>query len=93
MKISKFKLSGIFVAASVCAASAIGVTHSTGARHVERPAAQLDTAAEQAFPDAPYGVDPVVTGPTTASFKQRQSDLRCADAVWPDIPLDCYPDG
>ncbi|WP_353644314.1 hypothetical protein [Mesorhizobium sp. WSM2239] len=91
MTISKFKLLGIFVAASVSAGGAIGVAHSTGTRHLEKPAVQFDTAAEQAFPDAPYGVDPMVTGPTSASFEQRQSAARCAEAVWPNIPLACYP--
>jgi hypothetical protein len=91
MTIGKFKLLGIFVAASASAAGAIGVAHSMGTRDVERPAVQSDTAVEQAFPDAPYGVDPMVTGPTSASLEERQSAARCAEAVWPNIPLDCYP--
>jgi hypothetical protein len=49
------------------------------------------TAAEEAFPDAPYGVDPTVTGPTSASFKTRQAEAGCNQAVWPNIPLACYP--
>jgi hypothetical protein len=91
MTIGKFKLLGIFVAASASAAGAIGVAHSMGTRDVERPAVQSDTAAERAFPDAPHGVDPVVTGPASASLEERQSAARCAEAVWPNIPLDCYP--
>jgi hypothetical protein len=92
MAISKIKLLGIFVAASASAAGAIGVAHSMGTRDTERPATQSSkTPAEQAFPDAPHGVDPMVTGPASASLEERQSAARCAEAVWPNIPLDCYP--
>ena len=49
------------------------------------------TLAELAFPDAPYGVDPIVTGPSTASLESRQESLGCADAVWPKVPVDCFP--
>lgn len=69
---------------------AAGVAHSTGTRHLDGPALP-QTAAEVAFPDAPYGVDPMVTGPTSASFRKRQADADCDKAVWPDIPLACYP--
>ena len=34
----------------------------------------------------------MVTGPTSASFKQQQAEAGCDKAVWPDIPLDCYPE-
>jgi hypothetical protein len=71
---------------------AAGVAHSTATRHMERPALLAATAAEEAFPDADYGVDPVVTGPTSASFKQQQAEAGCDRATWPNIPLDCYPD-
>ena len=92
MTTSKIKLLCIFVAASVSAAGAIGVAHSMGTREAERPAMQSShTAAEKAFPDAPHGVDPMVTGPASASLEERQSAARCAEAVWPNIPLDCYP--
>lgn len=69
---------------------AAGVAHSTGTRQIEGPALP-QTAAEEAFSDAPYGVDPVVTGPTSASFKKQQADAGCDKAVWPNIPLECYP--
>ena len=39
--------------------------------------------AEQLFADAPDGVDPVVTGPVSASFKQKQQVAGCDSAVWP----------
>jgi hypothetical protein len=70
---------------------AAGVAHSTATR-MERPAILAATAAEEAFPDADYGVDPIVTGPTSASFKKQQAKAGCGKAVWPDIPLECYPD-
>ncbi|MBX3579036.1 MAG: hypothetical protein KF723_17695 [Rhizobiaceae bacterium] len=50
------------------------------------------TLAELAFPDAPYGVDPVVTGPRSAALRARQDGAGCAEAVWPNVPVDCYPD-
>src|SRR3954463_16327700 len=49
-------------------------------------------SAQQAFADAPDGVDPVVTGPVSAAFKQRQASANCDSAVWPNIPMVCYPD-
>ncbi|WP_376702782.1 hypothetical protein RQ479_23215 [Mesorhizobium sp. ISC25] len=49
-------------------------------------------SAEQLFADAPDGVDPVVTGPVSAAFKQRQQNAGCDSAVWPRIPVVCYPD-
>jgi hypothetical protein len=70
---------------------AAGVAHSTGTRQIEGPALAAQTPAEEAFADAPYGVDPMVTGPTSASFKKEQADAGCNKAVWPDIPLACYP--
>lgn len=71
---------------------AAGVAHSTGTRQIDGPALKAPTAAEETFSDAPYGVDPMVTGPTSASFKKQQADAGCDKAVWPDIPLSCYPD-
>jgi len=70
---------------------AAGVAHSTGTRQIEGPALTVQTEAEEAFSDAPYGVDPMVTGPTSASFKKQQADNGCAKVAWPDVPLDCYP--
>ena len=69
---------------------AAGVANSTGTRQIEGPQF-AQTEAEEAFPDADYGVDPMVTGPTSASFKQQQAEAGCTEAAWPDIPLDCYP--
>jgi hypothetical protein len=69
---------------------AAGVAHSTATRPIERPTI-MATAAQEAFPDADYGVDPMVTGPTSASFRKQQVQAGCDQAVWPNIPLDCYP--
>jgi hypothetical protein len=33
----------------------------------------------------------MVTGPTSVSFKKQQAEAGCGNAVWPDIPLECYP--
>jgi hypothetical protein len=49
-------------------------------------------SAEQLFADAPDGVDPMVTGPVSASFRQQQAEAGCDKAVWPHIPASCYPD-
>ncbi len=44
------------------------------------------------FADAPYGVDPIVTGPVSTAFKQQQDAANCDDAVWPNVPTVCFPD-
>ena len=72
---------------------AAGAAQSSAALKEARPALPADTqTAEQLFADAPDGVDPVVTGPVSAAFKQRQQDAGCDSAVWPKIPAVCYPD-
>jgi hypothetical protein len=48
--------------------------------------------AEEEFADAEFGVDPMVTGPTTQQFRERQARLGCLEAKWPNIPAACYPD-
>lgn len=50
------------------------------------------TEAELAYADAPYGVDPIVTGPVSASFKEQQQIAGCDAAKWPDVPIACYPE-
>lgn len=47
---------------------------------------------EETFADAEAGVDPMVTGPVSSEFRERQARLRCLDAKWPNIPAACYPD-
>lgn len=69
---------------------------ATGASKPEVPAYQPDalsdrTAAERLYPDAPAGVDPIVTGPVSQDFRDRQRTARCDEAEWPDIPIECYP--
>jgi hypothetical protein len=81
--------------ASSFGAIALALMLAGGAQAVTRPAvpdAQSGVAAaEGLFPDAPYGVDPMVTGPVSASFKTQQAEAGCAKAEWPDIPAACYP--
>lgn len=67
-----------------------GVAHSAATR-AEAPQVAVATQAEALFPDAPDGVDPMVTGPVSVSFKQRQADAGCDKAVWPNVPAACYP--
>lgn len=50
------------------------------------------TDVAQRFADAPYGVDPVVTGPVSTAFKQQREAANCDNAVWPNVPAACYPD-
>jgi hypothetical protein len=68
---------------------AVGGARSA-ATHGDQPRIAA-TEAEQLFSDAPDGVDPMVTGPVSASFKARQAEAGCAEAVWPNIPAACYP--
>jgi hypothetical protein len=49
-------------------------------------------APQERFAGAPDGVDPIVTGPVSASFRKRQIALDCDHAVWPSIPAGCYPE-
>ncbi|RWB28416.1 MAG: hypothetical protein EOQ42_07500 [Mesorhizobium sp.] len=72
---------------------AVGAAQSAATSKETRPALPSDTrTAEQLFADAPDGVDPVVTGPVSTAFKQRQEAASCDRAVWPNIPTVCYPD-
>ncbi|RWK37967.1 hypothetical protein [Mesorhizobium sp.] len=72
---------------------AAGVAQSAATSKEARPAQPSDKrTAERLFADAPDGVDPVVTGPVSARFKQRQKAANCDSAVWPNIPTVCYPD-
>jgi hypothetical protein len=87
------RLRPILVWASLAVLVAAGAAQSAAGLREANPA-RLDDAktAEQMFADAPDGVDPVVTGPVSAAFKQRQKDAGCDSAVWPNIPRACYPD-
>jgi len=51
-----------------------------------------DAEAEEIFADAEFGVDPMVTGPVSDGFRERQARLGCLEAQWPNIPAACYPD-
>jgi hypothetical protein len=71
-------------------ALAAGVAHSSAVRKDAVPTTHV-TPAEHVFADAAYGVDPVVTGPVSSKFKKVQAEAGCDEAVWPNIPLACYP--
>jgi hypothetical protein len=81
-------VSGLALAA-VAVVLAVGGARSA-ATHGDQPVVAA-TEAEQLFADAPDGVDPMVTGPVSASFRTRQAEAGCAQAVWPNIPAACYP--
>jgi len=108
MKTASFRSARILLiaGAAVGLASAVGfaATQARGPVHgpigmdtdvsfPQRPdMAGARTLAEIEFPDAPYGVDPIVTGPSSASLRTRQQISGCAEAIWPNIPVDCYPE-
>ncbi len=80
-------------AAALAFAVALAGGAQSAATHVKPLVGQTAaTEAEQLFADAPDGVDPIVTGPVSAAFRQKQAEAGCAEAVWPDIPAACYPD-
>ncbi len=78
------------VVAALALVLVAGVAHSAATR-ADAPKLTAETAAEALFPDAPDGVDATVTGPVSASFRQRQADAGCDKAVWPNVPAACYP--
>ncbi|WP_232375734.1 hypothetical protein [Mesorhizobium comanense] len=72
---------------------AVNAAQSAATSNEVRPVLPADApSAQQVFVDAPDGVDPVVTGPVSTAFKQRQAAANCDTAVWPHIPMICYPD-
>jgi len=88
---------GIFAGAISVSTAAPGVVDAaqvagkrTGIGIPSSKALQADVA--QRFEDAPFGVDPVVTGPISAAFKEARKAAGCDSAVWPDVPDACYPD-
>jgi polyisoprenoid-binding protein YceI len=94
MKTRSDSLTRLLAAATVVVFAALLLT-PVAARTPMPDAAQgwqADPEPEEAFADAEFGVDPMVTGPTSAGFRERQARLRCLDAKWPNIPAACYPD-
>jgi len=82
-----FLIVGLGLPADVANGAAVSIAE-------EAPVAAATTVnsdAQRMFADAPYGVDPVVTGPRSAPFRQQQQLAGCDKAVWPDIPIACYP--
>ena len=87
------RLRPVFARAAFGLLVAAGAAQSAAALREADPITPPDArTAQQMFADAPDGVDPIVTGPVSASFKQRQKDANCDTAVWPNIPRACYPD-
>jgi hypothetical protein len=58
----------------------------------EKPIQPYQPDASEAFSDAPFGVDSVVTGPVSAAFREKQDRLNCEAAKWPHVPRGCYPE-
>lgn len=79
----------ISLSATLVALLALGGAWSA-ATPADKPMAVVSTQAEKLFPDAPDGVDSVVTGPVSAAFKQRQADAGCDKAAWPNVPAACF---
>jgi len=72
---------------------AVNAAQSAATQRETRAALSTDaSSAAQVFANAPDGVDPMVTGPVSTAFKQRQAAANCDSAVWPNIPMVCYPD-
>lgn len=89
-QVSKFR--PILACAALAVVLAAGGAQSA-ATLKGNPALPPETeTAEQLYADAPDGVDPIVTGPVSAAFKQQQKTAGCDTAVWPKIPVACYPD-
>ncbi|MDX8525184.1 hypothetical protein RFM68_11745 [Mesorhizobium sp. MSK_1335] len=86
------RLRPVFAWAGLGVLVAAGAAQSAAALREAGPISPPAQTAQQMFADAPDGVDPVVTGPVSAAFKQRQKDANCDNAVWPNIPRACYPD-
>ena len=87
------RLRPVFTWAALGVLIAAGAAQSAAALKEANPARSSDTqTAQQMFADAPDGVDPIVTGPVSAAFKQRQKAANCDSAVWPNVPAVCYPD-
>ncbi|MBZ9884745.1 hypothetical protein LB535_20570 [Mesorhizobium sp. CA10] len=87
------RLRPVFAWAALGMLVAAGAAQSAATLRQADPIVPPDArTAQQMFADAPDGVDPVVTGPVSAAFKQRQKDANCDTAVWPNVPRACYPD-
>ncbi len=95
MKTRSDTITRLLAAATVIAVAGLMLTPvSARTPSYETPAgwqADADVQREERFADAEFGVDPVVTGPVSDSFRQQQAKLGCAKAVWPNIPAACYP--
>ncbi|MDX8516283.1 hypothetical protein RFM70_30895 [Mesorhizobium sp. VK23E] len=86
------RLRPVFAWAALGVLVAAGAAQSAAALREAEPISPDAKTAQQMFADAPDGVDPIVTGPVSAAFKQRQKAADCDSAVWPNVPAVCYPD-
>ena len=67
------RLRPVFTWAALGVLIAAGAAQSAAALKEANPARSSATqTAQQMFTDAPDGVDPIVSGPVSAAFKQRQ---------------------
>lgn len=80
------RLVGPAAAVALLVAATNAAPYGGGASTAEEP-----VEAAVLFPDAPDGVDPVVTGPVSTSFRKTQEAFGCDRAKWPNIPAACYP--
>ena len=87
-------LAGITVSSAAGVdAAVINIAAVPGEVDTVVPAPSLPVPEELAkYADAPDGVDPLVTGPVSTAFRQRQQTANCGGATWPNIPADCFPD-
>jgi hypothetical protein len=85
--LTRLVLPGAAVAMLAISSGATPLVDEGGAPETQRPVEQASL-----FPDAPYGVDPVVTGPVSANFRETREAFGCDRAVWPNVPAACYPD-
>jgi len=82
----------ILAAATLASVSiALSATTRPSPENLAAGGVESMTPAEAAFLGAPDGVDPMVTGPVSESFRSQQEQAGCDKAEWPHIPLACYP--
>lgn len=100
MKNRSDRLIRLLAAATVVAAAALMMSP------VSARTPGLDRSSDMPAPEGPagwqpdpeddvvagFGIDPMVTGPVSDEFRERQARLGCLAAKWPDVPSACYPD-
>lgn len=89
---SRARFAVLAAALVLTASGAHGVQQAGDRAPADGAAAAASTPAALMFPDAPDGVDPIVTGPVSAEFRARRKAAGCEAAEWPHVPVACYPD-